>query len=237
MFYISNRTLPFLLWIARYHLPSYRAPVDRRETDPDNARALIRNIEKRLKESKTEVHIRETTSKQLETAENEAASGSGPSAATGSSATSATSVSNRRLHVELPFHSKFLLIAAYLASYNPVKSDKRFFMKHHGKQRKTLASTRKERTSTQLTGPKAFPLDRMMAIFYSVVDENVRPSANIASQISSLVSLQFLTAVGGADDGLDVPKYKCVVGLDFVTQISKQVQFEIHRYLYDFVNS
>lgn len=234
MFYISNRTLPFLLWIARYHLPSYRAPVDRRETDPDNARALIRNIEKRLKESKTEVHIRETTSKQLEAAEREAISGSSLSTATSASS---TSVSNRRLHVELPFHSKFLLIAAYLASYNPVKSDKRFFMKHHGKQRKTLASTRKERTSSQLTGPKAFPLDRMMAIFYSVVDESVRPSANIASQISSLVSLQFLTAVGGADDGLDVPKYKCVVGLDFVTQISKQVQFEIHRYLYDFVNA
>ncbi len=29
-------------------------------------------------------------------------------------------VTDRRLHVELPFHSKFLLIAAYLASYNPV---------------------------------------------------------------------------------------------------------------------
>ena len=38
-----------------------------------------------------------------------------------------------RLSVELPFFSKFLLISAYLASYNPVKSDKRFFMKHHGK--------------------------------------------------------------------------------------------------------
>ena len=64
---------------------------------------------------------------------------------------------NRRLHVELPFHSKFLLIAAYLASYNPAKSDKRFFVKHHGKQRKTKAGiAAKERAvSSQLTGPKA----------------------------------------------------------------------------------
>lgn len=41
--------------------------------------------------------------------------------------------------MELPFYSKFLLIAAYLASYNPARTDRRFFMKHHGKQRKTKA--------------------------------------------------------------------------------------------------
>ena len=31
--------------------------------------------------------------------------------------------------MELPYYSKFLLIAAYLASYNPAKSDKKFFSK------------------------------------------------------------------------------------------------------------
>lgn len=35
-------------------------------------------------------------------------------------------------HVELPFYSKFLLIAAYLASYNPARTDKRFFLKVGG---------------------------------------------------------------------------------------------------------
>lgn len=32
-------------------------------------------------------------------------------------------------HVELPYYSKFLLIAAYLASFNPARTDKRFFVK------------------------------------------------------------------------------------------------------------
>lgn len=41
--------------------------------------------------------------------------------------------------MELPFYSKFLLIAAYLASYNPARTDRRFFMKYHGKQKKTKA--------------------------------------------------------------------------------------------------
>ena len=31
--------------------------------------------------------------------------------------------------VELPYFSKYLLIASYLASYNPAKSDKKFFVK------------------------------------------------------------------------------------------------------------
>jgi hypothetical protein len=31
--------------------------------------------------------------------------------------------------MELPYYSKFILIAAYLASYNPARTDKRFFLK------------------------------------------------------------------------------------------------------------
>ena len=81
---------------------------------------------------------------------------------------------------------------------------------------------------------KAFPLDRMMAIFYSVVDEEVAPSANIQGQIASLVTLQFLMSVG-SDDSLDMPKFKCNVGLEFIRQMSRQVNFDIDRYLYDFV--
>ena len=34
-----------------------------------------------------------------------------------------------KCQVELPYYSKFLLIAAYLASYNPMKYDRRFFAK------------------------------------------------------------------------------------------------------------
>ena len=53
-------------------------------------------------------------------------------------------------------------------------------MKHHGRQRKTKALIRaKEKRSSQLTGPKAFPLDRMMAIFYSIVDDHVRTNGQI----------------------------------------------------------
>lgn len=44
--------------------------------------------------------------------------------------------------LELPFYTKYLLIAAYLASHNDAKIDKRLFMKNHGKQRKRMQSVR-----------------------------------------------------------------------------------------------
>ena len=31
--------------------------------------------------------------------------------------------------LELPYHSKYLLLSAYIASYNPAKTDRRFFSK------------------------------------------------------------------------------------------------------------
>uniref|UniRef100_A0A3B3R0C7 Origin recognition complex subunit 5 n=1 Tax=Paramormyrops kingsleyae TaxID=1676925 RepID=A0A3B3R0C7_9TELE len=135
---------------------------------------------------------------------------------------------------ELPYYSKFLLIAAYLASYNPARTDRRFFVKHHGKIRKTTFLKKHEKTSNHLLGPKPFPLDRLLAIFYSVVDSRVAPTASIFSQISSLVTLQLLTQVGH-DDQLDNPKYKCTVSLDFIRAIARTVGFDILRYLYDFL--
>ncbi|KAF4793913.1 Origin recognition complex subunit 5 [Turdus rufiventris] len=164
-------------------------------------------------------------------------------------------------HVELPYYSKFLLIAAYLASYNPVRTDKRFFLKHHGKIRKTNFLKKHEKTSNHLLGPKPFPLDRLLAILYSIVDERVAPTANIFSQlwakasceqlanqfmyrknqqhdglywITSLVTLQLLSMVG-QNDQLDGPRYKCTVSLDFIRAIARTVNFDIIKYLYDFL--
>lgn len=44
--------------------------------------------------------------------------------------------------LELPYYTKYLLVAAYLASHNDAKIDRRLFMKHHGKQRKRLQNIR-----------------------------------------------------------------------------------------------
>ena len=85
-----------------------------------------------------------------------------------------------------------------------------------------------------LIGPHQFVLDRLMAIFYSTVDEKVPASASILSQLSSLITLRFISQIS-AGDQIDTPKYKCLVSLDFIKAIARQLEFDLGQSLYEFV--
>uniref|UniRef100_A0A672G744 Orc1-like AAA ATPase domain-containing protein n=1 Tax=Salarias fasciatus TaxID=181472 RepID=A0A672G744_SALFA len=220
VFYSVCRDLRELRHLAALNFTKFCEPLTEGKVKETDTHKLWRNIEPHLKKAMQTVYIREVSRWGLQMEEKESGALRGLSAHT---------------HIELPYYSKFLLIAAYLASYNPARTDKRFFLKHHGKIRKTAKFLKKnEKTSNHLLGPKPFPLDRLLAIFYSVVDSRVAPTASIFSQISSLVTLQLLAQVSH-DDQLDAPKYKCCVSLDFICAISRTVNFEIVKYLYDFV--
>lgn len=223
VFYSVCRDLRELRHLAALNFSKFCEPLEEGKVKESDTHKLWRNIEPHLKKAMQTVYLREVSSLQWEQMqemeEKEAGAVRGLSAHT---------------HVELPYYSKFLLIAAYLASYNPARTDKRFFLKHHGKIKKTNFLKKNEKTSNHLLGPKPFPLDRMLAIFYSVVDSRVAPTASIFSQISSLVTLQLLNQVSH-DDQLDTPKYKCAVSMDFICAISRTVNFDIVKYLYDFL--
>ncbi|XP_034019188.1 origin recognition complex subunit 5 [Thalassophryne amazonica] len=222
VFYSVCRDLRELRHLAALNFSKFCEPLEGEKVKENETHKLWKNIEPHLKKAMQTVYLREVSSlqwEQLQQTENESEALRGLSAHT---------------HVELPYYSKFLLIAAYLASYNPARTDRRFFLKHHGKIRKTNFLKKNEKTSNHLLGPKPFPLDRLLAVFYSVVDSRVAPTASIFSQISSLVTLQLLTQVGH-DDQLDAPKYKCAVSLDFICAISRTVNFDIVKYLYDFL--
>lgn len=225
LFYNITRSLTELVHIARQNFLVYQQPIILGECQHKETKKLWTNIEPHLKKCLTTVHLREVASGHVTSQEPDD---------TLSMLSVGPSISNaNRLSIELPFYSKFLLIAAFLASYNPAKSDKRFFVKHHGKQKKTAMSIKaKEKLNSQLTGPKPFPLERLLAIFYNIVEEQVNPSATIYSQVTSLVRLQLLSSVGM--ELVDQPKFKCNVSMDFIRIVSKSVQFDIYKYLYDF---
>uniref|UniRef100_A0A1I8PCN3 Origin recognition complex subunit 5 n=1 Tax=Stomoxys calcitrans TaxID=35570 RepID=A0A1I8PCN3_STOCA len=140
---------------------------------------------------------------------------------------------------ELPFYGKYLLIAAFLASHNSAKEDKRLFVKHHGKQRKRMQTVNAkakvvEKMSTSL-GPKSFSLDRLLAIFYAILDEKVGLTCNLLSQISTLVHLKLLGFVSGENNIMDgSARLQCTVGLEFILYIGKIVGFNVYQYLCDF---
>uniref|UniRef100_A0A665VQT3 Origin recognition complex subunit 5 n=1 Tax=Echeneis naucrates TaxID=173247 RepID=A0A665VQT3_ECHNA len=228
VFYSVCRDLRELRHLAALNFSKFCEPLAEGKVKETDTHKLWRNIEPHLKKAMQTVYLREVSShqwEQMQQMEKEADNCLFFPLPKGLSA---------HTHVELPYYSKFLLIAAYLASYNPARTDKRFFLKHHGKIRKTHFQKKNEKASNHLLGPKPFPLDRLLAIFYSVVDSRVAPTASIFSQISSLVTLQLLTQVSH-DDQLDAPKYKCAVPLDFICAISRTVNFDIVKYLYDFL--
>uniref|UniRef100_UPI0030C8CB38 origin recognition complex subunit 5 isoform 2 n=1 Tax=Mus musculus TaxID=10090 RepID=UPI0030C8CB38 len=222
VFYTVCRDLKELRHLAVLNFPKYCEPVVKGEAGERDTRKLWRNIEPHLKKAMQTVYLREISSSQWEKLQKD---NTDPGQLKGLSAYT---------HMELPYYSKFILIAAYLASYNPARTDKRFFLKHHGKIKKTNFLKKHEKTSNHLLGPKPFPLDRLLAILYSIVDSRVAPTANIFSQITSLVTLQLLTIVGH-EDQLNGPKYKCTVSLDFIRAIARMVNFDIIKYLYDFL--
>uniref|UniRef100_A0A663LRE6 Origin recognition complex subunit 5 n=1 Tax=Athene cunicularia TaxID=194338 RepID=A0A663LRE6_ATHCN len=214
VFYMVCRDLKELQHLAALNFSKYCEPVVRGEANERDTRKLWKNIEPHLKKAMHTVYLREISSRAGENEKNVYNSDLKFGCSEKVLGLSA------HTHVELPYYSKFLLIAAYLASYNPVRTDKRFFLKHHGKIRKTNFMKKHEKTSNHLLGPKPFPLDRLLAILYSIVDNRVAPTANIFSQITSLVTLQLLSMVGH-NDQLDGPRYKCTVSLDFIRAIAR----------------
>lgn len=228
VFHMVCRDLRELRHLAKLNFPYFIEPILSGEVEASQTRKLWRNIEPHLKKALKSVYLREVSSQQWEKMQQAELECEDPES-------DLALLPKTKCQVELPFYSKFLLIAAYLASYNPMKYDRRFFAKNAGKiSKRGKLAKKNERASNHLLGPKVFPVDRLMAIFYSIVESRVIPSANIYVQISSLVSLHLLSQAKG-EDKIAAPKYKCLVTLDFIRSIARTVQFDVMRYLYDFL--
>jgi len=227
VFSLACRDLRELQYLAHKNYSAYCEPIEEGKLDKDNHPRLWKSIEPRLKLALQNIYFRASSMsvEGLQTDEGDA------------SWSSQAKIKKSSLVVELPFYTKFLLIAGYLASFNPQSSDKRFFVKNAGRMRKKVRNAtviKSNKTNCHLEGPHAFSLNRLMAIFYAVVDSRVPPTMNLFSQVTNLVSLQLLTRISREDE-IDSPKYKCLASIDSVSAISKTVNFELLKYLYDLV--
>lgn len=84
-------------------------------------------------------------------------------------------------------------------------------------------------------GPKSFNIDRLLAIFYAILDEKVGLTCNLLSQISTLVDLNFMTFVSGENNIMEgTARLQSTIGLDFAINIGKLVGFNVKQYLVDF---
>ncbi|KAG6839865.1 hypothetical protein C0991_010999 [Blastosporella zonata] len=158
----------------------------------------------------------------------------------------------------LPRMSKFLLVAAFLASTNPAKSDIRMFgrgldeKKRKRRARKTIKSG-PTKVPQRLLGPVAFPLDRLLAILGALLEENDADSrlpapefsipgeytdmetsrVAIYSAVMELTSMRLLhrTTPGDRIDG--PPSFKCGISYDAALALAKQLTIPLNDLMWD----
>lgn len=142
--------------------------------------------------------------------------------------------SRDREMMDLPFISKYLLIAAYLASHNPPKSDKRYFVKYSAKKKtkaKAPVADLKFAETYKTLGPKLFPLGRLKAILFVISDGTFYSTTQLDLQIAALERMNLLVRVRSVDPVSGV-KFKCAASFDLISKLATNLQFDIGTYLF-----
>ncbi len=142
----------------------------------------------------------------------------------------------------LPYYTKYLLSAAYLASYNPARQDLAFFTKASEKKRRkrgggTAVShfrpSKHRKIQRRLLGPQAFVLERLLAIFHAIVPHTVASgSADVLTQVATLANLRLLARTASGGDILDAgTKWRVNVGWEYIRELARSLRFDIENYL------
>ncbi|CAG9808749.1 unnamed protein product [Chironomus riparius] len=229
VFYKACRDLKELTFLLEKCYSSYYSPVLSGEIKANDVTNLWRHVSKHLKTSLNTIYMRVENDATNEFKNNENAEDGFEIEKKQSSIKSFAQT------LELPFYAKYLLIASFLASHNDAKSDKKLFMKNHGKERRRRQQTKLSDKMNVQFGPKSFSIDRLLAIFYAILDEKVGLTCNLLSQISTLVDLNFLTYVSGENNIMEgTARLQSTIGLDFAINIGKLVGFNVKQYLVDF---
>ncbi|KAJ7717730.1 putative origin recognition complex, subunit 5-like protein [Mycena maculata] len=160
---------------------------------------------------------------------------------------------------DLPRMAKFILVAAYLASTNPHNKDVRMFGRAQDEKKrkrrayKASAKTGTARAPQRVLGPNPFPLDRLIAIFGALLEENdvdgrmPAPEYSIPGEYTDMETARVgiyntiieLTDIGllhrtSAPEKLDgPPTFKC--GISYLTSsaLAQQLDIPLNDLLWD----
>jgi len=95
-----------------------------------------------------------------------------------------------RASIEMSPSMSYLLVAAYLASYNSIKSDKRHFVRNQGRFRERRK--RAKNIESEVKPPKPFTFERIFHIYQALLNLNeVDHNTRRHLMVSSLILLQF----------------------------------------------
>ncbi|KAF9449872.1 hypothetical protein P691DRAFT_774394 [Macrolepiota fuliginosa MF-IS2] len=160
----------------------------------------------------------------------------------------------------LPRMTKFILVASYIASTNPPKSDLRMFGRglDEKKRRRRVMKTQSKakgpsKVPQHLLGPNPFPIDRMIAILGALLEENdvdSRPPAPeftipgeytdmevsrvaISSAVMELASMHLLLRTSPPDRIDGPPSFKSAISQDTALALAKQLDIPLNDLLWE----
>lgn len=148
---------------------------------------------------------------------------------------------------QLPRLMKFILISAYIATHNPTKYDRKLFElgKTGGGRKSRFTAQRfqqlEDNQHAAALKSHSFDLNRLMAIFFAICNENLATSSainlsQIMLNVRTLKSLHYLQQSNSTYSSLDEPKFKCLVDFDTILGLSSSVQINIKQYLAEYIN-
>eukprot|EP00887_Chlorella_sp_A99_P001473 scaffold8.g1473.t1 len=154
--------------------------------------------------------------------------------------------SSRGLSFELPYVSKFLLLAAYIASRNKPATDRVVFdptLKKRGRRDAQAHDRQVEaELEAKLRGPHSFPLERLLQIFFALYGKEGEEEGDgrrearrtmlqgeVLMQVPSLVALRLLSQSAG--DVLEGQVYRCSLTEGAAHAIARNLGVELGHYL------
>ncbi|KAK1822070.1 hypothetical protein LTR12_003416 [Friedmanniomyces endolithicus] len=146
---------------------------------------------------------------------------------------------------ELPYYAKYLLLAAYLASFNPAKTDALYFMKSTERKRRKKGGgtarsggrvSQKRQAPRHLLGAAAFTLDRVLSILLAILPHDLRGTVDVYTLVATLTSLKLLVRGGGlgAGDALEAGgkwRVGAAVSWEYVQGLARSVDFSLQDYV------
>ncbi len=146
---------------------------------------------------------------------------------------------------ELPYYAKYLLLAAYLASFNPAKTDALYFMKSTERKRRKKGGgtarsggrvSQKRQVPRHLLGAAAFTLDRVLSVLHAILPDDLRGTVDVYTLVATLTSLKLLVRGGGlgAGDALEAGgkwKVGAAVSWEYVQGLARSVDFGLSDYV------
>lgn len=146
---------------------------------------------------------------------------------------------------ELPLQSKFIICAAYLASYNPPRYDIRFFSRAKEARAKRRDTGRRKllKINPRLLAAPAFDLERLLAILHAIApstgseiftdepDKAFPSNIDIGVQIATLTTLKLIVRTSSTDPLDSRTRWKINASWSLVKKLANDIELDIHGFL------